>query len=178
MREFVLANVRYWIDEFHLDGFRLDATQQIFDASDDHILAALARRARAAAARAAASLIVGENEPQHARLVRPAGARRLRPRRAVERRLPSQRGGRADGPREAYYSDYRGTPQEFLSAAKWGFLFQGQHYPWQKQARAARPRSICAPAQFVTSSRTTIRSPTRRRRSACDAHQPRARCAR
>jgi maltooligosyltrehalose trehalohydrolase len=28
----------YWIDEFHLDGLRLDATQQIFDASDEHIL--------------------------------------------------------------------------------------------------------------------------------------------
>ena len=49
MREFFLANAGYWIDEFHLDGLRLDATQQIFDASPEHILAAIARRARAAA---------------------------------------------------------------------------------------------------------------------------------
>src|SRR5690348_10478641 len=37
-REFVLANARYWIEEFHLDGLRLDATQQMFDASPEHIL--------------------------------------------------------------------------------------------------------------------------------------------
>ena len=44
VREFFLANAGYWIDEYHLDGLRLDATQQIFDASDDHIMAAIVRR--------------------------------------------------------------------------------------------------------------------------------------
>ena len=33
VREFFVANAGYWIDEFHFDGLRLDATQQIFDAS-------------------------------------------------------------------------------------------------------------------------------------------------
>src|SRR5947199_104259 len=46
VREFVLANVRYWIEEFHLDGLRLDATQQMFDASPEHILAAITREVR------------------------------------------------------------------------------------------------------------------------------------
>src|SRR5581483_11765110 len=36
VREFFETNARYWIDEFHLDGLRLDATQQIFDASPEH----------------------------------------------------------------------------------------------------------------------------------------------
>ncbi len=43
VRELIIANAGYWIDEFHLDGLRLDATQQIFDASPDHLLAAIAR---------------------------------------------------------------------------------------------------------------------------------------
>ena len=34
VREFFIANAGYWIDEFHLDGLRLDATQQIFDSSE------------------------------------------------------------------------------------------------------------------------------------------------
>src|SRR5262249_60736673 len=52
VREFFVANAGYWIDEFHLDGLRLDATQQIFDVSPGHILAAVSRRVRGAAGRA------------------------------------------------------------------------------------------------------------------------------
>ena len=29
VREFFVANARYWIDEFHFDGLRLDATQDV-----------------------------------------------------------------------------------------------------------------------------------------------------
>jgi maltooligosyltrehalose trehalohydrolase len=47
-REFFRANAGYWIDEYHLDGLRLDATQQIFDRSDDHIIAAIVRQVRSA----------------------------------------------------------------------------------------------------------------------------------
>src|SRR5205823_2270699 len=39
------------------------------------------------------------------------------------------------GHSEAYYSDYRGSPQEFISAAKYGYLYQGQRYSWQKKRR-------------------------------------------
>jgi len=57
VREYFLANVTYWIEEFHLDGFRIDATQQIFDSSRDHILAAITRTAREVA-RPRSTLIV------------------------------------------------------------------------------------------------------------------------
>jgi maltooligosyltrehalose trehalohydrolase len=149
VRELVLANVHYWIDEFHLDGYRLDATQQIFDVSADHILTALARTAREAArAHDRRCLLMAENEAQHAWLMR----------------TPEAKGAGLDamwnddyhhctvaavtGRREAYYSDYGGTPQELIACAKWGFLYQGQHYAWQKKRRG-RPALDCAPAQFV-----------------------------
>src|SRR6185295_16408938 len=51
VREFFLANVDYWIHEFHIDGFRFDATQSIHDASPVHILGEMSSRARAAAAK-------------------------------------------------------------------------------------------------------------------------------
>jgi maltooligosyltrehalose trehalohydrolase len=51
MRAFVTENVAYWIDEFHLDGFRLDATQAICDTSTPHIVTELVAAARAAAGR-------------------------------------------------------------------------------------------------------------------------------
>lgn len=52
--------------------------------------------------------------------------------------------GRAD----AYYTDYRGTPQEFISAIKRGYLYQGQWYAWQKQPRGT-PTLDLPPWKFV-----------------------------
>lgn len=52
------------------------------------------------------------------------------------------------GRSEAYYTDYRGTAQEFISAAKYGFLYQGQWYRWQKQPRGTPMRGV-HPEHFV-----------------------------
>ena len=49
VRELFVANAGYWIDEYHFDGLRLDATHRIFDASDEHVLTAVGRQAREAA---------------------------------------------------------------------------------------------------------------------------------
>src|SRR5206468_5878420 len=69
VRDFFISNAIYWIDEFHLDGLRLDATQQIFDASPEHILAAISQETRLAAGRRSI-LLIAENEQQPAQLVR------------------------------------------------------------------------------------------------------------
>jgi hypothetical protein len=131
VREYFTGNAAYWIDEFHLDGLRFDATQSVHDNSPRHILAVMAEAARRAAG-PRPIILVAENERQLARLVR-----------------PPERGGYGldamwnddfhhsavvaiTGRREAYYTDTFGTPQEFISAAKHGFLFQGQRYAWQK----------------------------------------------
>jgi len=54
----------------------------------------------------------------------------------------------ATGRSEAYYTDYRGTAQELVSALKWGYLYQGQHYSWQKQRRGT-PAFGVSPAAFI-----------------------------
>jgi len=72
VREFFLSNARYWVEEFHFDGLRLDATQSIKDDSDEHILTALTREVRAAAV-GRETFIIGENEPQDARMIRGYG---------------------------------------------------------------------------------------------------------
>jgi maltooligosyltrehalose trehalohydrolase len=148
VREFFVENAGYWIAEYHLDGLRLDATQDVADASAEHVLAAIARRSRAAAGRRSVFL-VAENEPQDTRLIR-----------------PTEQGGYGldalwnddfhhaamvalTGRAEAYYTDYRGTPQELVSAAKYGFLFQGQQYSWQKKRRGTPTFGLPA-SSFVT----------------------------
>src|SRR6185312_3730716 len=54
----------------------------------------------------------------------------------------------ATGRNEAYYGDYRGTPQELVSSAKHGFLYQGQRYARQKKRRGT-PTFGVAPHTFV-----------------------------
>jgi maltooligosyltrehalose trehalohydrolase len=148
VREFFLTNGAYWIEEYHLDGLRLDATQQIFDAGEPHILAELGVKVRAAAAERPV-YIVAENEPQETRLVRPIdrggfGLDALWNDDFHHSALVAMKGHS-----EAYYTDYLGKPQEFISAAKWGFLFQGQRYSWQKKRRGA-PAFDLAADNFVT----------------------------
>ncbi len=53
------------------------------------------------------------------------------------------------GRSEAYYTDYAGAPQELISAAKYGYLFQGQRYKWQSKRRGA-PAWGLEPWRFVT----------------------------
>jgi maltooligosyltrehalose trehalohydrolase len=121
VREYILTNVAYWIQEFHLDGLRLDATQNIYDATTPHILEEVTEVARKSA-KGRDVIIVAENEPQDTKLLRP----------------PAGGGYGLDGMwnddfhhsalvaltghDEAYYTDHRGKPQEFISALKRVFL--------------------------------------------------------
>src|SRR6476646_9044676 len=134
VREFVSANAGYWIDEFHFDGLRLDATQQIFDESQPHILAEVAARARSAAGRRSV-IIVAENEPQDVRVLRPPKASGFGLDAMWNDDFHHATRVALTGRREAYYTDYFGTPQEFISCAKHGFLYQGQIYSWQRHRR-------------------------------------------
>jgi maltooligosyltrehalose trehalohydrolase len=52
------------------------------------------------------------------------------------------------GRNEAYYTDHLGAPQEFISAGKHGFLYQGQWYSWQKHGRGT-PVLDLPPYRFV-----------------------------
>lgn len=148
VREFFIANAGYWIDEYHLDGLRLDATQQIFDNSDEHILSSIGRRVREAA-NGRATYIVAENEAQEARLVRQREEGGYSLDALWNDDFHHTAAVAITGHSEAYYSDYHGSPQEFISAIKRGYLFQGQWYLWQKKSRGS-PTHGLHPANFVT----------------------------
>jgi len=150
VREFFIENARYWIDEYRFDGLRLDATQSIIDHSPRHVVAEITEAAREAGRRQNKRIFIcAENEPQEARLAQPVA-----------------RGGHGcdalwnddfhhtarvalGGRREAYYHDYLGSPQELISALKWGYLYQGQHYHWQKKPRGDSALELDA-TSFIT----------------------------
>jgi len=142
VREFFAENAAYWIAEFHLDGLRLDATQSIFDQSEEHVLALIARRARVAAG-GRSIYLVGENEPQDVALIDRYGLDALWNDDWHHSMMVA-----VTGRREAYYTDYRGAPQEFVSMAERGFLYQGQYYSWQKN-RSGTSSAHLPPESFV-----------------------------
>jgi maltooligosyltrehalose trehalohydrolase len=147
VREFFITNGRYWIEEFHFDGFRFDATHAIRDRSSEYIIGAVGRAAREAAG-ARSVILVAENDLQEAKMARPRG----------------EGGDDLDGlwnddfhhsavvaltgRNEAYFSDYLGAPQELISAAKYGFLYQGQARSWRDALRGTSTFGI-APEVFV-----------------------------
>ena len=134
VREFFRENAAYWIREYHLDGLRLDATQDIHDYSEPHILAEITEAARHAAG-ARSIVIVGENEPQETILIRPITEGGYGLDALWNDDYHHAAHVALTGQVEAYYTDYKGSPQEFVSSAKYGYLYQGQRYSWQKKRR-------------------------------------------
>jgi len=145
VREFFITNGRYWIEEFHFDGFRFDATHAIHDKSEEYIIRAVGRAAREAAG-SRSIILVAENDLQESSVTRPQ----------------NEGGDGLDGmwnddfhhsaivaltgQNVGYFSDYSGKPQEFISAAKYGFLYQGQAFSWRKALRGTPTFGIPAEA--------------------------------
>jgi maltooligosyltrehalose trehalohydrolase len=147
VREFFITNARYWIEEYHFDGFRFDATQDIHDTSAEYIIGEIARAARAAAG-GRSIILIAENEPQQSKLVRPRADGGDDLDALWNDDLHHSAIVALTGRNEAYYTDYLGRPQEFISAAKYGYLFQGQPYMWQDAPRG-EPTFGLEPSAFV-----------------------------
>jgi maltooligosyltrehalose trehalohydrolase len=63
VREWVCQSAEGWVRDFRIDGLRLDAIHAIFDASVEHIVAAVARRVHAVNPRAWVIAESGLNDP-------------------------------------------------------------------------------------------------------------------
>jgi maltooligosyltrehalose trehalohydrolase len=147
VREFFITNAGYWIEEFHMDGLRLDATQNIYDGSEKHILAEIAERVRVAGA-GRRTIVIGENEPQNTTLIRSVDEGGYGLDALWNDDFHHSAVVALTGHNEAYFTDYRGNVREFVAAAKGGFLYQGQPYSWQRQRRGTPTRGI-KPASFI-----------------------------
>ncbi|WP_075214139.1 malto-oligosyltrehalose trehalohydrolase [Mongoliimonas terrestris] len=134
MRALVVESAAAWIRDYHVDGLRFDATQQIFDASPVHVVAEAAAACRAAAP-GRHLILLAENTPQDVTVLEPgdAGGQGL----DALWNEDFQRAARiaVTGERDAYYSDLAGSPGELVAALRWGFLYHGQRSAWDKAPR-------------------------------------------
>ena len=132
VRAFFIHNALYWLEEYHLDGLRLDAVHAILDGSARHFLDELAERVRAGLEPGRQVHLVLENDANE--------ARRLGPGRCtaqwdddLHHALHVLCTSETDG----YYRDYADDPAGRLGRAlAEGFAYQGEPSPY----RGGRPR--------------------------------------
>jgi maltooligosyltrehalose trehalohydrolase len=127
VRDFVIHNALYWIDEFHFDGLRLDAVHAMKDESEQHVLTEIADAVREKAGARQVHLVL-ENEHNASRWLK----------RDAERKPKLYDAQWNDdihhcwhvlltGEREAYYEDYVATPLQSLGRClAEGFAYQGE----------------------------------------------------
>lgn len=146
VRAFFLANATYWIVEFHFDGLRIDACHSFSDRSRPFILESIVAAARAVSDKPL--YIVAENEKQEIHLALPKAQKGFGFDAVWNEDFHHASFARLTGRNEGYIYDYQGKAQEFVSTAKYGFLYQGQWYRWQKQRRGT-PCLDAAPSSFI-----------------------------
>jgi maltooligosyltrehalose trehalohydrolase len=121
VRHFFGENPLYWLNEFHIDGFRLDATQAIPDDSPKHIVQEIAESVQAQD-----RLVICEDPRNDRRII-----------------LPRKDGGfgcdavwaddlhhvvrvQMAKESEGYLGYFKGTPEELVRTLREGWLFTGQ----------------------------------------------------
>ncbi|MEI7687211.1 MAG: malto-oligosyltrehalose trehalohydrolase [Planctomycetota bacterium] len=149
VREFFFENALHWVREYHIDGFRLDATHIIHDDGPRHFLAELTERVRAAEPRRRI-LMIAEDYRNWAHIYRPvhdagwdldavwADAFHHHLRRFFT------------GDHEDYYRDYSGTTLDLATTIRKGWFYCGQHSEQFGGPHGTDPSELAYP-QFVVS---------------------------
>jgi malto-oligosyltrehalose trehalohydrolase len=149
VREYFIHNALYWIEEFHLDGLRLDAVHAIADESQTHILEELAARVRAAGANRHIHLVLENEENAASRLVRCRnGEDPLWYIAQWNDDIHHVLHAAASGDAQGYYADYIGDTAKLGRALAEGFAFQGETMPYRGRPRG-EPSAGLPPTAFV-----------------------------
>jgi maltooligosyltrehalose trehalohydrolase len=143
VRDFFVSNVINWMEEFHVDGFRLDATHEIADDSPRHILVEITD-----AIHARGGYAIAEDERNDQRVI-----------------SPTMEGGLgfdavwADDfhhiarvsqtrEKEGYFRHYTGTLDELIDTFQHGWHYRGQSPTPAGRIRGTQCRHL-APSGFV-----------------------------
>ncbi|HEY7244893.1 MAG TPA: malto-oligosyltrehalose trehalohydrolase [Xanthobacteraceae bacterium] len=148
VRDFSIHNALYWIEEFNVDGLRLDAVHAIADNSCKHILEELAEQVRALTPSRQVHLVLENEENEAKRLIRQrSGAPRWYTAQwndDVHHVLHVAATGESTG----YYGAYKADTAKLGRALAEGFAFQGELMPYRGRARG-EPSGSLPPAAFI-----------------------------
>jgi maltooligosyltrehalose trehalohydrolase len=152
VRDFFIHNALYWIEEFHIDGLRLDAVHAIFDKSRPHILEELAEAVRRAVPPERHVHLVLENDDNAARYL--ARDPKGRPRHYTAQwseDIHHALHHLVTGELAGQYADYADAPTARLGRAlAEGFSYQGECSRHRGGRRRGEPSAHLPPLAFVS----------------------------
>lgn len=149
VRDFMIHNTLYWIEEFHFDGLRFDAVHAIVDDSPRHFLEELAERVRERFGAGRHVHLVLENDANQARFLPRDGEGRSRWFDAQwDDDLHHCLHVAASGEDAGYYAAYAGRVDLWGRVLAEGFGYQGEVSPFSGQTRG-EPSAHLPPTAFV-----------------------------
>jgi len=147
VREYFIQNVLYWLIEYHFDGLRFDAVDQIADTSNPNILTEIARIVRGRLTDRPVHLVL-ENDDNSAHYIRPE--RKLYNAQwndDIHHALHVSLTGESDG----YYADYAEAPvRDIARCLTEGFDYQGQPSAFSDGRHRGEPSADLPPTCFVS----------------------------
>jgi maltooligosyltrehalose trehalohydrolase len=143
VREFFIKNPIYWMEEFHIDGFRLDATHEITDDSQRHLFQEITGGIHARGGYA-----IAEDFRNEAQMLADEGAGGY----GFDAIWADDfhhvaRVGQTQM-REGYYADFSGTLEELIDTLSHGWLYRGQPSCVLKSARGTECAHL-PPSSFI-----------------------------
>jgi maltooligosyltrehalose trehalohydrolase len=151
VRDFYVHNALYWIEEYHLDGLRLDAVHAIRDTSPQHIICQIAHMLRDGPGRHRAVHVVLENDDNLAHLLgRNASGHPTCADAQWNDDFHHAAHALATGETDGYYADYADAPLQRLGRAlAEGFVYQGEPSAFRSQRPRGEPSAQLPGTAFV-----------------------------
>ena len=146
VREYVINNALYWIEEYHVDGLRLDAVHAIVDDSEKHLLAELSERVQEGPGRGRHVHLVLENESNAASYMR-NGLYKAQWNDDFHNALHVVLTGESSG----YYGGYADDPLRHLARCLGeGFAYQGEPSLYRDGEERGEASRDLPPTAFVS----------------------------
>jgi maltooligosyltrehalose trehalohydrolase len=148
VRDFFVHNATYWIDEFHLDGLRLDAVHAIMDDSPKHIVIEIAEAIAKSPARSRHVHLVLENDRNEAHFLHRSS--RVHATAQWNDDFHHAAHVLVTGETDGYYADYAGKGTWYLGRTlAEGYAYQGDPSAVRKGERRGEPSRGLPPDAFV-----------------------------
>jgi maltooligosyltrehalose trehalohydrolase len=135
IRDFVLANARYWLNEYRFDGLRFDAVHEIMDSGPRHLLLELAEQLRGSTDGRHVHLVAENSDNQAGWLAR---RKDLRPHLYTAQWSDDIHHGlhcAVTGESHWYYADFAGRIDLLARALAEGLAYQGEHMHHENRSK-------------------------------------------